>query len=75
METPNPWHAVSLAIRKYLEDYAFDTGECYHQPTEIETILLEDFTNGLVCDEDFTKAIINAFHDDTIQYLKNQDKT
>lgn len=35
-------------VDEYAQEYEFDDGDCFHQPNEIEGMLLCDFGHGLV---------------------------
>lgn len=44
---------IAAFVDDYVEFYALDDGECYHEPTEHERLLIEDAINGLIADDEF----------------------
>lgn len=44
---------IAAFVDDYVEFYALDDGECYHEPTEHERFLIEDAINGLIADDEF----------------------
>jgi hypothetical protein len=47
------WPPVQEAIKDYLDGYALDDGEVYHEPNEIESLLIHDAIAGLLGDDKF----------------------
>jgi len=41
----------------YLEEYALDDGEIYHEPSELESLLIHDAVHGLIDETPFLDAL------------------